>query len=69
MRARLRARAGLDKSTGAVRVGDKKLSRRAREENTAYMPADRLTDHAPPPPKLVSVAEASGAPADGHAPE
>jgi ribose transport system ATP-binding protein len=27
-----------------VSVGDKSLSRRAREENTAYMPADRLTE-------------------------
>jgi len=43
-RALLRALAGLDKSAGAVWVGDKNLSRRAREENTAYMPADRLTE-------------------------
>jgi ribose transport system ATP-binding protein len=43
-RALLRALAGLDKSTGRVSVGDKSLSRRAREENTAYMPADRLTE-------------------------
>jgi ribose transport system ATP-binding protein len=43
-RALLRALAGLDKSTGSVSVGDKNLSRRAREENMAYMPADRLTE-------------------------
>ena len=43
-RALLRALAGLDRSTGSVSVGEKKLSRRTRAENTAYMPADRLTE-------------------------
>jgi ribose transport system ATP-binding protein len=43
-RALLRALAGLDKSTGSVSVGNKSLSRRARSEKAAYMPADRLTE-------------------------
>jgi ribose transport system ATP-binding protein len=43
-RALLRALAGLDRSTGSVEVGEKSLSRRARLENTAYMPADRLNE-------------------------
>jgi ribose transport system ATP-binding protein len=43
-RALLRALAGLDRSTGSVEVEDKSLSRRARLENAAYMPADRLSE-------------------------
>jgi ABC-type sugar transport system ATPase subunit/ribose/xylose/arabinose/galactoside ABC-type transport system permease subunit len=43
-RALLRALAGLDRSTGSVDVEGKSLSRRARLEKTAYMPADRLSE-------------------------
>jgi ribose transport system ATP-binding protein len=43
-RALLRALAGLDRSTGSVEVEDKSLSRHARLENAAYMPADRLSE-------------------------
>jgi ribose transport system ATP-binding protein len=40
----LRALAGRDPSTGSVNVAGSELSRRARLENAAYMPADRLAD-------------------------
>jgi len=43
-RALLRALAGLDRAGGSVVVDGKVLSRRARLENTAYMPADRLSE-------------------------
>ena len=42
--ALLRALAGREPATGSVNVAGRELSRRARLESAAYMPADRLTE-------------------------